>query len=299
MGLAAALAIAVGLLFPGSGAPPVEAAVVLTKLTEQVQGDTLIDVTLDSVVADEASVDARIQVAPRAIAGDVHVRVIDEDDGPIEIDASLAISDDGGWVLIRKLVVPLPDEAKPILDMLMPEGSELMLKLPASVVAEILEEKLHAEFDEVHGLASGQIVAVVKGILESKADVGAIVENLGDGTVRLTIPVGDAEAFQNLIRLAARAVGSAHADKIEIDVEDLDEHAGATFAVVYDPRAEAVRSFSVSNLAGIKGSVSVSLSTGSIDAPMLDPQRVTTSKTRTFDVGALKSMVEAIQKAAE
>lgn len=295
IGLAAALAIAVGLFFPESGAPNVEAAVVLTKLTEQVDESTLIDVSIDAIKTDEADITARIQVANNAVAGDFKVTVRDGSQAsPIEIDVSLAISERGGWILIRKLVVPVP-EAKVILDMFMPEGTELLLKLPEELVNEVLKEGLSVKFDELHELASGQVVTLVKGIMESESAVGARVENQRNGTVLVTIPIKDAEAFENLIRLVARTMGEEDPGDIDVSLDDVSELVGATFSIVYDPRAEVVRSFSVSNLPEINGTVTVSLSTGSIDPDLLDPQRVTTAKTRTFDVGALMSMFKALE----
>ena len=62
--------------------------------------------------------------------------------------------------------------------------------------------------------------------------------------------------------------------------------------IVYDQDAGLVRSFSVEDIGEMKGSVTVSIRSGSIDPDLLDASRVTTASTRTLDLAALQSMFD-------
>ncbi len=297
IGLAAALVLAVGLFFPNRGGPTVRAAVVLQKLATQVQGDDVLEVMLDGVGVDEVTVNGQIQIAGKAIAGDIHALVRENpDEPPIEVDASLALSEAGGWVLLRKLSVPLEPEVAAIVAGLFPPGTETLLTFSADIAAEIIDEQTDLDVDsgfrELRSLAAGQLVDFLKGVIDSQADVGAVVTDQPDGTVLVTITVRDAESLRRLAEIARSAMGEAADGEIDIDEDDVQEILGCTLGIVYDPWAEAVRSFSISNVGGMSGTITISLRGGAIDPGLLDPARVTTPNTRTFDVGALAAIAK-------
>ena len=304
LGLAAALVLAVGLFFPSGGGPSVRAAVVLEKLATQVQGEDVLEVALDAVSVDEVSVQGRIQIAEKAIAGDIHATIRERtEEAPIEVDASWAISEAGGWVLLRKLVVPTEPEAAAIIAGLFPPGTETLLTLPASTLTEIAEkeagDEVGSELGKFRSLATGQLATFLKEVINSQADVGATVANQQDGTVLVTIAVHDAESLRKLMQIAKTVMGEKIDGEIDMSDDAAKEFLGCTLRVVYDPAAQAVRSFSVSDLGEMKGTVTISLRGGAIDAALLDPARVTTPNTRRLDAGVLMEMVKALQEKEE
>lgn len=294
MGLAAALAIAAVLVYPGNGGPTVQAATVLEKLSKQVGDSDLLNVGLEAVRVDEVAIDGHVQLAEAGVAGDVQVKV-SEGDPPITVDASFALTKDGGWILIRELSIP-DKQAQAMIDMFLPRGSETLLILPPEIVAEAMENGPAEHFDELRQLASGQVVAFVKEVLSSKADVGAKTRKLPDGTIELTIGVENAETFHNLMRMGARAMGEDLEDDAEVDEDDVAELLGVTARIIYDPRAEKIQSFSITGLAEMKGTITVSLLSGGMDPALLDSARVAKSGTRVIDVGVLMNMFHALDK---
>ncbi len=293
VGLAAAIAIVAGLLFSPDGTPTVQAAVVLKKLSKQVAGDDLIEVALDAVKTDGVSVSGRLQIATKAIAGDISAKIAD-DEGHIEIDVSLAISESGGWILIRNLSIPDP-QAQAMIDMVLPSGTETLLILPAEIVNEIVQDGLSSKLAEVRDVVSGQVVEVLKQILDSQDDVGARIQEQADGTVLLTLKIENADSLRNLLALAAKSFPSEldEKDLDQIDDDDVEDLMGATLSVVYDPDKEVVRSFSITNLGDVEGTISIALSGGEIDPALLDSSRVAKPGTRTLDIGALMDMIES------
>jgi hypothetical protein len=291
MGLAAALALAALLIYPGNGGPTVQAATVLEKLSKQVGDADLIDVGLKGVEVDEISIDGHVQLAEAGLAGDVNV-LIREEDPPITIDASFALTAEGGWVLIRKLVVP-DAKAQAMLDMFLPRGSETLLILPKEIVAEAVEEGLGEHLDEVRQLASGQVVAFVKEVLNAKADIGAKTRKRSDGTIELTIKVENAETLRNLMTMVSQVMGEDVEGEVDVDEDDIEDLLGVSVRIIYDPRAERVRSFAITGLADVKGTITVSLLSGGMDAELLDSARVAKSGTRVIDVGVLMNMFSA------
>ena len=138
------------------------------------------------------------------------------------------------------------------------------------------------------------MVKVLKQVIESQDEVGATVRNQRDGTVLLTLPIEDAEALENLIKVVAEAMGEK-VDAHDIDIEDDMELLGCTFSVIYDPDEETVRSFSVSDFGDQNGMITVSLLEGEIDDDLLDSDRVTTPSTRILDLSALISTVSSLE----
>jgi hypothetical protein len=294
MGLAAALALAALLIYPGNGGPAVQAATVLEKLSKQVGGTDLLDVGLQAVRVDEVSIDGHVQLAEAGLAGDVNVRV-NEENTPITIDASFALTKDGGWVLVRELSIP-DKQAQAMIDMFLPRGSETLLILPKEMVAEAMQDGPAEHFDELRQLASGQVVAFVKEVLNSKAEIGAKTRKLPDGTIELSISVENAETLRNLMNMIAQAMGEKVEGDMDVEAEDMEELLGVTVGIIYDPRAEKVQSFSITGLAEVKGTISVSLLSGGLDPALLDSARVAKSGTRIIDVGVLMNMFHAFDK---
>lgn len=295
LGLAAAFALAFSVFFPSPNGATVRAATILAKLSEQMQGSEVFEVTLDNVAVDEVQIDGRFQLAGNSVAGDVHVIVNDDPGrGPVEVDAALAISPNSGWVLVRKLSIAEP-EVQPILMALFPPGSETMLLLPPNTLKEVIDSGFQTDLDEIRALASGEAASFIKEVLRSGSDVGAMISHQPDGTVLLTITMDDTESLANLLRLAARAFGEEDAE-IELDADDGKELIGATLQVLYDPAAETVRSFSISNIADVRGTITVTLSGATMDADLFDANRVKGPNTRVWDLSAFESVIKALEK---
>lgn len=294
VGLAAAIIVAVSLL-PWSMSPSVKAAVVLEKLTAQVAGDDLLDVMLDSVGTDEANVNGRVQVGTNAIAGDLKVSVNEQQGLPsIQVDLSIGISADGGWVLIRELKIP-DSEMQQMINLFFPEGTETLLILPDEIAQEFADGKLDDELGKARSLVSGELAKLIKEVLSTDKETGVETREQADGTVLLTLTVKNAQSLRNLIELAADAFPE-EIDKGDIDIDDSDvaELVGGTLSVLYDPASETVRSFTVSNVGEMTGTISISFRSGDIDPAMLDSRRVARPGVRTLDVGALKSLIERL-----
>lgn len=294
VGLAAVLALA-AIPFLGNGMPKVQAATVLTKLSEQIEDSSVFHVSLDNLtVEDQVWVDGKVQISDKALAGDLAVKVTDEPGKTIEANVALAIHDGGGWVLVRS--IKLPDtETQALVDLVFPPGTETLLVLPEDVIDQVMQNNIGGELSEVRGMATGEIVAIIKQILASNEDLGITTTNQPDGTIRLVFPVRNSESLRNLIATVASSMGK-QVNKADLDLsdKDLSDLVGATFSVVYDPQAEAVRSFSVSDIADMHGTVTVSLLGGSIDPALLDKSRVIGANTRVLDLTALQGLVEGI-----
>jgi len=290
-GLAAMLALAAIPLF-SNGMPKVKAAVVLTKLSEQIEQSEVFEVSLaDLTIEDQVWGDGIFQISDTALAGDIAVRIT-EGAGQIEADVSLGIHADGGWLLIRSLKVPDP-EAQVFLDLMFPAGTETLLILPTNVVEEFFEQEIGGELAEVRSMATGEVAAFVKQIIESDEDLGVTITQELNGNLRLTLPIRNAGSLRDLVAMIARNMGEDPSD-IELNDNDISDLVGATFSVVYDPEAEAVRSFSVSDLAELRGTVSISLLSGSIDPAYLDQDRVVGPDTRVLDLTALEGVLEGL-----
>ncbi len=298
IGLAAALVLVVGLFFPTGGGPTIQAAVVLEKLATQVQGDDVLEVKLENIGADGATVNARLQVSNDAIAGDVRAAIQENaSDPPIEIDASLALSKHGAWVLIRKLSVPTEPEFAAILNGFFPPGTDTLLSMSEETAGELLQEAsdvdLTSALAELRAVARGQLVTFIKGVIESQGAVGAVLTYQSDGTVLISITVRDAESLRKLAEIAAKAMGKTADGDLDIDDDDARELVGCKLNIVYDPTSETVRSFSISDVGEMTGRITISLIGGAIDPALLDQTRVVTPNTRVLDINALINMAKA------
>lgn len=292
LGIAASIALAVGLFYPAGNGSTVDAAVIVDKLAQQIEGDELIEITLDSLAIDEVRIDGYLQITNNAVAGDIEIKVEERKGQFIEIDVSLALSDEGGWLLIRKLVIPDP-QVQMLLNIFLPAGSDTLLILPTDEIKDALGSELGEGISEVRGAASGEVVKVLKHLIDAQDEVGATVEKNRDGTYSLTLPIENTETLENLIRVAASALNEK-IDDDDIDLDDDIELLGCTLNITYDPEEEIVRSFSITDFGDLKGSITVSLTGGEIDEDLLDSDRVTTPNTRILDLGALMSSVESM-----
>ncbi len=302
LGLAASLILTAGLLFTWNSAPTVQAAEILAALNEQLQDVRVVELTIDMVAIDEVSISGHIQISDVGVAGDINVTVTeDPDESPIRVDVSLGLSEGSGWVLVRELDIPDP-QARAILSLLMPPGTETLLMLPEG----LLGDSFQSDIDEaLHELSSEKLNTVLASIIESASDVGAVVTPQRDGTVLLSVHFEDQEAIAAMGAGIFQVLGDAglldeddlrkleDIDSIETalrDEEDLSKLVGGTISIVYDPDAGLVRSFSVEDIGEMQGSVTIAVRNGSIDPDLLDSSRVTTPSTRTLDLAALESM---------
>lgn len=295
MGLAAAIALIVTFAFPPNGNTPVAAKTVLAKLAEQVQGEGVLQITLDSIRVEGAGIEGRVQIAEDSAAGDVHLTVKENaEELPIEIDASFAVSPSRGWILLRHLQVPDP-QAQAFIQFFVSTESPTLILLPPSILTK-LEIKPDTPISEIRRMASGEIADIVREILNSQADLGAVTKQQPDGTMRTTLRVKNVEVLRKLVAVAAAATGRQVEGDMDISENDAKEILGCTLGVTYDPQSQAVRSFSITDIAEMKGTVTIALQDGSIDPGMLDPARVTTPNTRTIDAGFLKTMLDGASK---
>lgn len=300
MSLAAAIVLVVTVAFPPTGNTPVAAKTVLAKLAEQVEGDGVLSVTLSGVRIEGASIEGQIQIAGNSIAGDLHVSVVEDDlESPIVVDASLGISPEKGWVLIRRLEIPDP-QAQALIQLFVSAGTPTLILLPEDIMQDF--EELtgdEAPLAEIRRLATGQMAAVVREVVNSGADLGAVTTRQPDGTTRVTLRVKNAETLRKLIETAAAASGQEVDADLDISENDAKELLGCTLAVTYDEQTQSVRSFSISNVAEMKGTITIALHEGQVDSALLDSARVTPPNTRTIDVGFLKSLIESAIKEKE
>ncbi|MGB2985640.1 MAG: hypothetical protein WBE26_07125 [Phycisphaerae bacterium] len=300
LGMAACLALMVGLLFPSNGGPTVEAATILAKLNEQIEEPGLIELTLDSIVIEEVSVNGKLHISESGVVGDIHVIVTeDADEPPLVVDLSMALSADQSWVLLRKLQIPDAD-VQPILTMFFPPGSETLLILPKDIDIDDLDLDLGEELRE---LGSVKVVEAFQELIRTQPDTDATITEQPDGTILLTFPITDARALEDLEHLvifAARQSSDIEIDEegVEIGDED-DELIGSTFMIVYDPATERVRSFAITDFGSVKGTISVEIHDGQVDPALFDPNRVTTPETRVFDLNALESLLEGFDFGAK
>jgi hypothetical protein len=317
LALAASIALVAVLLFPWSDGPKAEAAMIMQKLNQQMEQDPLIEVQLNSVQIEEAFIDGHVYVSRQALAADIVAKVNeDKFDAPIELNVAMALHPNGGWVLIRKLVVPEP-QVQSILNLfLLPDGQTLIW-LPADMDGGDLDLDLDLDIDEGLGdLQSGRLVEVLKRLIDSHAEYGATIEYQPDGTILLTVPIENAEALaalaelaqddqprsatQNRITIQAQRIEINAAERDEdVDIEADSDLIGCTLAVVYDPVAEVVRSFSIYNLGSAGGSIIVNIGQGEIDPALLDPTPLMTPDTKTLDLRALESLFQNIDVSAK
>ncbi len=304
LGLAACLALVVGLLFPTNGGPTVQAATILARLNEQIEKPERIVIIMDSIVIEEVSIDGHLQVARAGVAGDVHVVVTEDENAPFEIDVALALSPDESWVLIRKLQIPDPD-VQPILAFFFPPGSETLLILPEDIDLDDLDTDFSEELQEI---ASLKLVEAFQELIRSQPDVGATIIEQPDGTLLMTLPIQNAEAISQLILMAVRAAdkeGEVDLEEVEAELESdvsIDGDIGligSTLSIVYDPATGQVRSFTFTDFGQGKGTLSVDISGGMIDPDLFDASRVTTPNTRTFDLAALQSLFEQFDSGSD
>jgi hypothetical protein len=298
LGLAASIALAAILVWPGNGGPSVEAGVILAKLKEKLAAPQLLEITIESITIDEVSLDGRLQISRSGVGGDIHVRVEDPGDS-VELDASLGLSPEKSWLLVRKLVVSDSD-ARPIVNALFPPGAETLLILPQELDIGDFNLDLSAAFET---LASKELVGVLQQMIDRQSEIGATVKKQRDGTLLLTLPIEDASSLNELIVTAARMAGEDVTKEVEaeiradgLDDDDLGPLLGSTLEVVYDPANERVQSFTLANFGEAQGTISVRVGDGEIDANLLDSSRVTSSKTRTLDLSALVGLIEGLSK---
>lgn len=293
LALAASIALAFGLFTgPFETGPKVQAATILAKLNEQITAPKVIELTMDSIAVDEVEVDGHLQVSASGVAGDLHV-IVAKGSASIEVDLSLGISKDGGWVLLRKIDIPDP-EIQAMLALFFPAGSETLLKIPAEMLVDEFPIDT-GDFDEIMGvLAAKNLLAVFQELITDQADANATIVEQSDGTVVLTLPIDDAKSLEGLIRMAAKIYDgkSIPEGEITIDEDEGEQLFGSTLRIVYDPEAELVHSFSISDFGDKKGTLSISISGDSIDPDLLDSDRVIGPNTRTFDVSALMALTE-------
>jgi hypothetical protein len=317
-GVAAAIAVAAVLMLLGQGTPEVQAAVIIQKLNQQIDEASRFVVKVDHLTVDNVAIDGEVQLHSDQIAGEVQVRVQEgECDGALTLDVALAITGEGGWVLIRDLTLPDP-KAQAALDFFLTPGVETLLLLPQEEALDALGDNPAGEV--VDFLRSKEAIALITSLISSHAEYGATVEHQPDGTVLLTIPVKDVRTLAALHRLTesaeSRSAGTAviTTDQ-DVDITEGDERTspsaedpedvcagdlvliGSTFVIVYDPKAERVLSFGIHDLGPTEGHVIISIEDGCIDPALLDADQVAKPNARVLDLAALEAMARSLEEA--
>ena len=108
-----------------------------------------------------------------------------------------------------------------------------------------------------------------------------------------TIPLGQ---FDDITAAILEGIVDAQHANLTIDEDEGEQLFGSTLRIVYDPEAELVHSFSISDFGDKKGTLSISISGDSLDPDLLDSSRVVGPNTRTFDVAALMALAEQFGK---
>jgi len=318
MGMAAVIAL-VFVLLPHNP-PAVHAALIAETLGRQSQGDPLIDVQMENVELDELRLTGHLQLGRSGIAGDVSVQ-IDDDEGPLTVNAALALSGDGGWVLVRKLAIP-DLEAQALLSLFLPPGQETLILLPKdSAMGQELGDEIVEGLSE---LRSAEVIGAFKEMIARHAEIGATLTEQRDGTILLSLPIEDGEGLEAIfeqikqkhdadeagshVKEGSKAKKGAlrkHHAAMAKEIHKKGHHAksgepktdeddnplrGATLEVVYDPAKETVRMLRILGLGSATGSITVRLREGDIDPALLDSSRVAKPGVRTLDLAALESM---------
>ncbi|HNQ24954.1 MAG TPA: hypothetical protein PKK06_17895 [Phycisphaerae bacterium] len=323
LGVAALVAIVMLLLFPWHMGPAAQAAMVVQKLNEQMLEQPLLEITFERFQVEEVSIDGRLHVGVEGVAGDLDLGIqAPPPEGLIQVGVSLGIAKNDGWVLIRKLALE-GGEAQMVAALLFPPGTQTLLKLPAGGVT----GEVGCELGEVtSSLRSVEIGTLLRALIESREELGATVEEQRDGMVLVTLPLKDAEAVRALAQVlkdaTAQPVVEATGTEEEAaregsdgqgmpngagpvvvapspeegDVRDDKELIGSTLKVLYDPATERVRSFSIANLAGGSGQITVRIGDGPLDPALLDSNRVMSPTTRVLDVGSLEAMIKQLEQ---
>ncbi len=295
--LAASIALAFGLFGgPFETGPKVQAATILARFNEQIAAPKVIELTLDSIAVDNVEVDGYLQVSTAGVAGDLHV-IVAKGDVPLEVDLSLGVSSNGGWILIRKIEIPDP-KVQAMLSLFFPSGSETLLKFPADMVGSDFALNT-GDFDEIMDVLSTKILLeTFQVMIANQPDTAATIVERRDGMVVLTLPIADANALESLIRMAAKVIDGKDIPEgdIEIDTADGATLFGSTLEIEYDPTAELVRSFSIRDFGKKNGTLSVSVSGDSLDPALLDSSRVAGPDTRTVDIAALMSLLKQFDR---
>jgi hypothetical protein len=297
LGVAASLALIVGFLYLPRGDARVKAAVILERLQTQIQESPVLDIKIEALNVENASVAGRLQVSPHGVGGDIQARVT-EDGETTEADLSLGIGPDDSWILIRKLVVPDP-KATALLRLFITPGRATLIKLPAEELGLDLGD-LGNGFQGINGIQ--ELGEFVRHLIDAQGDVKATVVDQPDDTVLLTLPLDDVETIRMLAEVGAVSKDLSDEERqkladvtaqIELSEEDMAKLQGMTLSVVYDPSAELVRSIVVDGIGETNGRVSISLRQGDIDPGLLDSSRVTDENTRILDLAALAKAFES------
>jgi len=295
VGLAASLLMMVGVLSFNSAAPKVSAAEILNQLTRQIESDELIEVRIESLAVEGVLVNVDLQIAIGGVAGDVRVIVDREDvEQRVEVDISLGISMDGGWVLLRHLDISDPKIGAIFLAHV-PADTETLLLLPEDTVREAVQGLSDADVNELRSAASGEVVPLIKALISAEGETGVTVTERRDGMVELNLELSDPETLRKLIRFGAQVYGEEIDEQdADFELDELEMVLGSKLSIVYDPDEELVRSLSITDIGELKGSVMIELKSGDLDPALLDAGRVTKPGTRTFDLTDLMSFAEAL-----
>lgn len=325
-GLAAAIVLAVTIWMPASPGSKAQAAMILSRLNAQIAAQPLLEITIDAMRTEEATVSGHLLIAGDAVAGDVNVSVRDGADA-VDVDISLAVSPDNAWVLVRKLDVA-DARARALLSLFLPPGQETLVLLPSDMAGEGFD----ADFAEaIEEFRSGQVVQILQHLIATAEESGMNVSGQPDGKLLLTLPLDDEQAIQSLVNalemfdhlevgaqvgtsdgdeqqtpaddknaISARIAGtqakvvkrknfkySVKAGEDPDKATDAELLAGAIIHIVYDPNMEQVESLAI---IGMGGSATLKLREGTIDPAWLDAARVTTPQTRTLDLATLAEL---------
>lgn len=191
---AAVIAFTTTVFFASRDGSPANAAMILARFEKQIQSGSVIDLTINSVHLDDASLDGHLTIGEDTVAGDLRLSVKDEpDQDPIEADFAMGLAPNEKWILLRKLHIP-DAESIPMISALFPQGSETLITLPN---------------DEKSGISTGlsstreafnseKLIAVLEQVVHDNANQGTTIVQQPDGTVILTLPLGNDSVLASL-----------------------------------------------------------------------------------------------------
>lgn len=319
-GMAASIAVVVSLIVPWGSVSTVQAADVLARLNEKVACSSVIELVFDNIVRGQNVMDGHLFVSDDVVAGDLYIHAEDDEKaGAFTLDMSLAFQPDGGWALIRQLVVPDPQVAA-LARMFITPGSETLLLLPApdgdaGVVVSSMD------------LSGHEVINAIKGFISEQAGSGAAVEQQDDGNVLVTVPITSSETLGSLTAAAGSMCGSksSHGPSAQGDggmsfaigigasgevaelAKEIDTEAdkavvsedpfggddflvGSTLHVLYEPNAGDILAIELVDVGDAKGFMTIDFRDGDVDQKILDVEKVKKPGTRVVDLNQLSGM---------
>ncbi len=325
-GIAASIAVVVGLIVPWGGVSSVSAADILAQFDAKVAGARVVELVFDNIVWGGNAVEGSIYLSEDVVAGDFHVHAPGGgDDGVFTIDASVAFQPSGGWVLVRELSIADPQMAL-MASMFVASKGKTLLMFPNTGAD-------NGRFISTIDVGGPEIIETIRQFVREQSDTGVTIEPQEDGTVLMTLAIESNDAVRSLGKAVNGALGGGVAPPMGVNVETrttltigfsggTDEEAtlitgiepgeyvveesrlvsdedsrggddflvGSTLHILYDPDGSEVLLMELVDLGDEKGVLAMDFRDGEIDPDMLDVEKVKGPNTRVLDMSQFSSM---------